>query len=146
MAFETPLQIEACGRRKFRVLHPLIYITEAGVKYEVPAGRITDLASTWGIPMVSDMLDGLAPMSAVIHDMLYDGVYQGDPISRKEADAVFYEAMKAENEWYKAHGATEDAVSDLERYAFWLGVATGGGFAFRGTVDGYDTKEPTLGA
>ena len=114
--------------------------------YEVPKDRTTDLASTWGIPMVSDMLDGLAPMSAVIHDMLYDGVYQGEVISRKEADAVFYEAMKWENIWYREHGEIEDAITELERYAFWLGVATGGGFAFRGTVDGYDTKEPTLGA
>ena len=126
--FKTPLQIEPIGRRKFKQIAPLIYETMAGVVYESPTGRITDLASTWGIPIVAAKFDGLVPMAATLHDFLYDGI-----VSRKEADSVFYEAMKAENEWYGV-----EAVTDAERYAIWLGVSVGGVFAFRGIEDGYE--------
>jgi hypothetical protein len=140
MAFETPLMISPVGRRSWILTAPLVYTTGNGVRYEVPAGRATDLASTWGIPVVAELYDGLAPMAATLHDMLYDGIYQGEIVSRKEADSTFYEAMSWENEWYKAHGGRE-AISNIERHAIWLGVASGGRSAFRGKVDGYETEE-----
>lgn len=128
MPFKTPLQIEPIGRRKFKLIASLVYETKAGIVYEVPVGRITDLASTWGIPIVAAKFDGLVPMAASLHDYLYDGI-----VSRKEADSVFYEAMKAENEWYGI-----EAFTEAERYSIWLGVAVGGVFAFRGEIDGYE--------
>lgn len=140
MAFETPLDIRPIGRRLWMVTAPLVYVTENGVRYIVPVGRQTDLASTWGIPVVAEKFDGLIPMAAVIHDMLYDGVYEGEAISRKEADAVLFEAVSWENEWYKAHGQPE-AFSNFERHAIWFGVATGGVSAFRGKVDGYKPSD-----
>ena len=140
MAFETPLMISPVGRRSWILTAPLVYVTENGVRYEVPVGRATDLASTWGIPVVAEKFDGLAPMSATLHDMLYDGIYEGEVVSRKEADSTFYEAMSWENEWYKAHGGRE-AISNLERHEIWLGVAVGGRSAFRGKVDGYTEPE-----
>ena len=140
MGFETPLMISPVGRRLWILTAPLVYVTENGVRYEVPVGRATDLASTWGIPVVAELYDGLAPMAATLHDMLYDGIYQDEVVSRKEADSTFYEAMSWENEWYKAHGGRE-AISNIERHAMWLGVATGGKSAFRGKVDGYTPSD-----
>ena len=131
MGFETPLIITAIGRRMWKVTEPLVYITENGVTYIVPVDRITDLASTWGIPIVAERFDGLAPMSAVVHDMLYDGEYEGEPVTRKEADAVFFEAMSWENNFYKALGQDE-AISNFERHAIWEGVRLGGSSAYRG--------------
>jgi len=140
MAFETPLMISPVGRRSWILTAPLVYVTENGVRYEVPVGRATDLASTWGIPLVAEKFDGIAVMAATLHDMLYDGIYEGEIVSRKEADSTFYEAMSWENEWYKAHGGVE-AISNLERHAMWTGVMLGGKSAFRGKVDGYEVEE-----
>ena len=140
MGFESPLKITPVGRRLWVVCSPLVYVTEGGVTYVVPIGKQTDLASTWGIPIVSERLDGLIPMSATLHDMLYDGIYNGEIISRKEADSVLYEAMSWENNFYKALGQPE-AVDNAERHSIWFGVAVGGRKAFRGTVDGYPVDE-----
>ena len=140
MGFETPLKITPIGRRLWIVCSPLIYTTESGVTYIVPIDRKTDLASTWGIPLVAEKFDGLVPMSATLHDMLYDGEYQGEVVTRKEADSTFYEAMSWENNFYKALGQ-EEAISNAERHEMWLGVAMGGRFAFRGKVDGYPVDD-----
>jgi hypothetical protein len=141
MGFESPLKITPIGRRLWTLSAPLIYTTESGFTYIVPIGRQTDLASTWGIPVVAEKFDGLVPMSATLHDMLYDGIYNGEIVSRKEADATFYEAMSWENDFYKALGQGE-AISNLERHAVWEGVMLGGRSAFRGTVDGYEPAGP----
>jgi hypothetical protein len=140
MGFETPLDIRPIGRRLWVLTAPLIYVTESGVRYEVLTGRVTDLASTWGIPLVAEKFDGLVPMSATLHDMLYDGIYNGEVVTRKEADSTFYEAMSWENNFYKALGQ-EEAISNAERHEIWLGVAMGGRFAFRGKVDGYPVDD-----
>ena len=140
MGFESPLKITPAGRRLWELSAPLIYVTESGFRYEVPIGRKTDLASTWGIPLVAEKFDGLVPMSATLHDMLYDGIYNGEVVTRKEADSTFYEAMSWENNFYKALGQ-EEAISNAERHEIWLGVAMGGRFAFRGKVDGYPVDD-----
>jgi len=137
MGFETPLFITPIGRRLWKLTEPLVYVTESGYRYIVPADRITDLASTWGIPLVAEKFDGLAPMSAVLHDMLYDGIYEGEAVSRKEADSTFYEAMSWENNWYKSLGQDE-AITNLERHVMWEAVYLFGRKAFRGKVDGYE--------
>ncbi len=140
MGFETPLQTEPIARRKWRLIAPLIYRDEQGRKWVVPKGRVTDFASTWEIPLVAEWFDGLAPMSATLHDMLYDGTYNDKVVTRKEADDLFFEAMSHENNWYKSLGFGE-AISNIERHAMHEGVKIGGVSAFRGEHDGYISDE-----
>ena len=141
VGFESPLQIEPIARRRFKILVPLVYVDERGKVWVVPAGRVTDLASTWGIPIVATAFDGIAPMSAVLHDMLYDGEYEGEIITRKQADDLFYEAMAWENAWYHLHGEEDDAIHPIVRRAMHEGVKLGGAQFFRGTQDGYISDE-----
>lgn len=151
--FKTPQITMPVGRRLWQHCADLIYVTETGLVYIVRNGRVTDFGSTWGIPLVAEKFDGLGPMSCGLHDKGYDGemeiviitnaiiTFETMVISRKEADATFYEALSWENNWYKALGQGE-AISNFERHGFWEGVMLGGRSAFRGSVDGYEPAGP----
>ena len=107
--FTSPLIVEL-KPKKGRVLHaPLVY-QGARDRFKVAAGFSTDLASVprllwWLIPPL-----GLYQRAAVIHDYLYreqpcvwmplDETSSGHfPISRKDADGIFYRIMKEEGVW-----------------------------------------------
>ena len=75
----------------WEVASPLVYNAGLGHEFSVPAGFITDFASTprivwWLIPPF-----GLYLRASVLHDWLY----ANGTISRARADAIFLEGMKA---------------------------------------------------
>ena len=95
--FKTKLQVESDGKY-WKLLTPLIFeSTEHGI-IRVPAGFKTDFASVPRIPIVYSMFGNTSHSAAVIHDWLYSG--RGG-VTRKGADEVFVEAMKAkkQSEW-----------------------------------------------
>ncbi len=117
--FNRPLDVVWLEDGRLELQTVLIYHTADGRKICIPAGFTTDLAS------VPRMLPGLFRLlfrdelqtarAAVLHDWLYHTGF----VSRAEADALFYEALRATHE--TAVGA----------WAMWLGVRSGGWFAWR---------------
>ncbi len=70
---------------------PFKYISDKGVKIEIPQGYSTDLDSVPRVPFLHAWLKGRATKSAVIHDWLYYNKH-----NRAEADKIFLAAMKDE--------------------------------------------------
>lgn len=79
-----------------KLVEPLVFVSEAGFTYTVPAGFVTDYASIpqifWNLP--GFFPEGPAAIPAVLHDWLYS-LRGGDPyyLSRKACDDLFLEAM-----------------------------------------------------
>lgn len=92
--FKTKLQVESDGKY-WRLLTPLIFESKNCGIIQVPIGFKTDFASVPRIPIVYSMFGNTSHSSAVIHDWLYSGRAN---VSRKEADEVFIEAMKAKKQ------------------------------------------------
>jgi len=91
----------------WRLNAPLVYQSDAAkLTITVPAGFVTDLASTPRIPFVYDFAGGVANMASVIHDY----AYSTHIVDRKTADAILREASAL------------TGVSWLTRQAMWLGV------------------------
>jgi hypothetical protein len=96
----------------WRLLEPLVYQSDvAGQTFTVPAGFVTDLASTPRIPFVYEIGGGVANMASVIHDW----IYTTHVVPRNVADAVLREASAV------------NGMSWLRRQIMWLGVRIGGG-------------------
>lgn len=90
---------------------PLIYQSDvAGMTFTVPAGFVTDLASTPRIPFVYEIGGGIANKASVIHDF----AYSTHPVPRNVADAVLREASAV------------TGVAKWRRWAMWAGVRLGG--------------------
>ncbi|VXB26116.1 conserved hypothetical protein [Burkholderia sp. 8Y] len=76
----------------WRLNEPLVYQSDvAGQTFTVPAGFVTDLASTPRIPVVYEIAGGAANMASVVHDFLY----ASHPVTRGVADSVLREASLA---------------------------------------------------
>jgi Protein of unknown function (DUF1353) len=96
----------------WRLLSPLVYQSDvAGQTFTVPAGFVTDLASTPRLPFVYELGGGVANMASVIHDFLYTT----HPVQRSIADAVLKEA------------SILTGVAKWRAWAMYLGVRIGGG-------------------
>ncbi|PCI54134.1 MAG: hypothetical protein COB36_10610 [Alphaproteobacteria bacterium] len=95
MPFLTELKLRPSDGDKWRLLDHLVYETNDGDLVVVPPSFPTDLAS---IPRPLRLLypvHGAHTRAAVIHDYLYHTKeIDDDPITRKEADQIFYEAMR----------------------------------------------------
>jgi hypothetical protein len=101
------LESVAPGKPERRVLAPFVYDSDVlGRRVTVPEGFITDLASVPRLPLAYLLFGGVSNEAAVIHDFLYSG----GKVTRKQADDVFCEAMKAEG------------VAGWRRGPMWLGV------------------------
>ncbi len=104
---------------KLKLDRPLLYISLSGRIFEVPAGFITDLAS------VPRFLPGLVqalfrgPLQTASAAILHDWLYEQGRVPRSEADALFWEALRAEGE--RPVGA----------WVMWAGVRLGGWFRWR---------------
>jgi hypothetical protein len=94
---------------------PLSYDGEDGLSWRVPEGFVTDLASIPALFRSFFNSAGQSRAPAILHDFLY--LLQ--PVSRKEADRLFLEAMKAED------------VSFASRVSMWAAVRVGGWLAWR---------------
>ncbi len=115
----------------FRDFH--FYSAVLGALVTVPTGFQTDLASVPRVPLVYDWTGGTGDESAVVHDFLYSSKL----CTRREADAVFDEALDTINRarqaartaagvpaWRRALATINDAA---RRRAMWLAVRIGGG-------------------
>ena len=96
MGFETKFRAEFKPPNSWVLTKPLVYSSERFGRIVVPAGFDTDLAS---IPQgaqsfISKVGKHTAP--SVVHDWLYVSAPERNEATRKRADQIFLEAMKAE--------------------------------------------------
>ena len=112
--FLTTLKTEQVGKWSHTTLGALILEDDLGA-ITVPAGFETDYASIRVLHNIFlfalfALVAGYGNYAATVHDFLYS---EGQ-VSRKEADAVLYRALRAEG------------VARWRAYLFWLGVRIGG--------------------
>ena len=92
-AFLTDLDLRAIGQGRWLVLAPFrVRSAVLQADLSVPNGFETDLASVPRLPFLYWTVGARARKGAVVHDYLY----QFQPVSRQEADAVFYELAALE--------------------------------------------------
>ena len=122
--FITTLKTDQTDRRTYKLLDDLVLADEDKRTIVVPAGFVTDFASIQVLHNVFlfvlfALVAGYGNYAATVHDFLYFG----GQVSRKDADAILYRALRAEG------------VARWRAYLFWLGVRIGGAKHF--------TKTPT---
>lgn len=116
MTFLTTLKTEQIARRSWKLTDELVYgdIT-------VPKGFVTNYASIdifhnlFLFPLYA-LFAGYGNYASTIHDYLY----RTATVSRKEADDVFYEALR------------DEGVARWRAWLMWAGVRVGGASAYRG--------------
>lgn len=125
MSYPDDLQMEYVTKRKFKLTTPFKYVSPK-LEIEVPAGFETDLASIYILrfvsPVLFTVLSGYGSKASVVHDYLYlkQGYFKPNeelvyvPVTRKFADRVYYEALRAEG------------VSRWRAAIFYFGVRLGG--------------------
>lgn len=117
MAFLNELYIYPVNGDQWKLYRTLDYVHEKSDRYiMIPEGFIMDLASVPRIFTPLIPVHGKHTRAAVVHDWLYacKGNIPGGPMSRKEADAVFKDAMQ------------ELGVSWFKRQILWSAVRIGG--------------------
>ena len=118
MPFLTKLQTEHVKGNDWKVINSLVYVTEKSKKrIEVPVGFVTDYASIPKLLLgVFGRPSGKMAEPATLHDYLYR---TKTDFSRKEADEVFFEALRGKGvSWFKA-------------YTLYAGVRVAGSSSFR---------------
>lgn len=113
--FVTTLKTDQTDRRTYKLLDDLVLADEDQRTIVVPAGFITDFASIQVLHnaflfVLFALVSGYGNYAATVHDWLYEH----GSMTRKEADAVLYRALRAEG------------VARWRAYLFWLGVRIGG--------------------
>jgi len=112
------LKTEKIGAKLWKITLTY-YITVDGEQYVIARGFLTDGASNvrvlWGL---CPPMSGLTAEPAVLHDWLYS-LDCTLPLTRKQADQIFYQAM------------IEAGVSKLRAKAVYYGVRMGGASSFR---------------
>ena len=122
--FLTPLKLEEVGEDQWQLLDSLEYESDLlGHCITVPKGFTTDLESIprW-LPLIYAMLYGIAHAASVIHDYLYTLAI----VTRRNADAVLYEAIVATGQ------------PQWKAWLIWIGVRMGGGVAWKKHRDSHD--------
>lgn len=98
---------------------PLVYRSESGESFVVPAGFRTDLASVpRGVPGLVRLLFR-GPLQTAHAAILHDWLYSRGEVSRFEADRLFWEALRATGE------------SRVGAWLMWAGVRGFGWMAYR---------------
>lgn len=98
--FTTPLQIEFLDGKDFKLLESFEYYRtdDASEIYKVPKNFVTDFASIprlfWSILPPTGTRRNRYGKAAVLHDYFYDANCKYK-MSRRQADLIFLEAMKA---------------------------------------------------
>lgn len=95
--FVTTLKTEQVGKWTHTLLDDLVLADDDERTIIVPAGFITDFASIQVMHnaflfVLFALVSGYGNYAATVHDWLYFG----GQVSRKEADAVLYRALRAE--------------------------------------------------
>jgi hypothetical protein len=113
--FLTTLKTEQIGKWNRTLLADLVLVDEVVGQLAVPSGFSTDFASIKALHNVVlfvlfALVAGYGNYAATVHDWLYTTAQ----VSRKEADAVLYRALRAEG------------VAKWRAWLFWAGVRVGG--------------------
>ena len=113
--FTTTLKTEQTDRRTYKLLDDLVLADDYQRTIIVPAGFITDFASIQVLHnaflfVLFALVAGYGNYAATVHDFLYFG----GQVSRKDADAILYRALRAEG------------VARWRAWLFWAGVRIGG--------------------
>lgn len=110
--FHGPFRLRPHAPGEWLLLAPLRYRSPGGRVFGVPAGFVTDLASIpWPArPVLDTILADREERPAVLHDWLYCSRI----VTRKEADALFLEALELEG------------IGWTVRRAMWLAVRAWG--------------------
>ena len=97
--FKTKLQVESDGQY-WKLLSPLVFESDKYGEIIVPVNFLTDFASVPRIPLIYAIFGNTSHSAATLHDYLYSGLQD---ISRKDADAVFLEAMESrkQSKWHR---------------------------------------------
>lgn len=93
--FVNELVISPTRGDKWRLIEPLLYVTDVGYRITVPKGFVMDLASIPRLARPLFPVHGRHTRAAVVHDWLYhqEGQLKGRKFTRLEADQIFYNAM-----------------------------------------------------
>ena len=113
--FVTTLKTEQTDRRTYTLLADLVLADEDERTITVPAGFVTDFASIKVLHnaflfVLFALVSGYGNYAATVHDWLYEN----GELSRKEADAVLYRALRAEG------------VARWRAWLMYVGVRLGG--------------------
>ncbi|UHC81652.1 DUF1353 domain-containing protein [Pseudomonas sp. NIBR-H-19] len=113
--FVTTLKTDQTDRRTYTLLADLVLADEDERTITVPAGFVTDFASIKVLHnaflfVLFALVSGYGNYAATVHDWLYEN----GQLSRREADAVLYRALRAEG------------VARWRAWLFWAGVRLGG--------------------
>ena len=125
------LLIEELSQDSFKILAPLWFESDllGGRVIKVPEGFISDRESIprW-LPIFYALLAGTASRAGVVHDRLYQLHKVVDlDVSRKLADAVYYEANAL------------DQNPGWKRWLKWLGLRIGGALAYKSGPSRFQT-------
>lgn len=114
--FMTDLLTKTVDDGHEQLVVPLVFASSVlGREVSVPPGFVTDLASVPRLPFVYLLAGGTAKKAAVVHDYLY----REQCCSRRDADSVFEEAMRASGQpWWR-------------RKLMWAGVRLFGWLPYR---------------
>lgn len=122
--FVSTLKTDQTDRRTYKLLDDLVLADDDQRTIIVPAGFVTDFASIKVLHnaflfVLFALVSGYGNYAATVHDFLYSY----GKVTRKEADAVLYRALRAEG------------VARWRAWLFWAGVRIGGAKQY--------TKTPT---
>ena len=113
--FTTTLKTEQTDRRTYTLLDDLVLADDDERVITVPVGFTTDFASVKVLHnaflfVLFALVSGYGNYAATVHDWLYEN----GELSRKEADAVLYRALRAEG------------VARWRAWLMYVGVRLGG--------------------
>ena len=120
--FVTTLKTDQTARRTYTLIDDLVLADEEQRTIIVPAGFITDFASIKVLHnaflfVLFALVSGYGNYAATVHDWLYEH----GSMTRKQADAVLYRALRAEG------------VARWRAWLFWAGVRIGGAKQYNST-------------
>ena len=120
--FVTTLKTDQTDRRTYKLLDDLVLADEDERTIIVPAGFTTDFASIKVLHnaflfVLFALVSGYGNYAATVHDWLYEH----GSLTRNEADAVLYRALRAEG------------VARWRAWLMWAGVRIGGAKQYNST-------------
>ena len=120
--FTTTLKTEQTDRRTYTLLADLVLADDDERVITVPAGYTTDFASIKVLHnaflfVLFALVSGYGNYAATVHDWLYEH----GSLTRNEADAVLYRALRAEG------------VARWRAWLMWAGVRIGGAKQYNST-------------
>ena len=120
--FVTTLKTDQIDRRTFTLLADLVRADDDERVITVPAGFTTDFASIKVLHnaflfVLFALVSGYGNYAATVHDWLYEH----GSLTRNEADAVLYRALRAEG------------VARWRAWLMWAGVRIGGAKQYNST-------------